>query len=478
VIGALLAARAASARHRVRSARWAFLEVLALAGVLAAAAVYQGHALTLELLGRAGGPLAAWPVWREWVYLGVALQCLFVGYVAMEVLLRPADGPILLALPVGPGPRYSIALVDAFVRCSPAPLLLIAFVAPAGALGMEVALVRAMALILASYGVALACGLGVAALAGRVAASPRGLALKELFAGGWVVPARAPYLYAPAVGGGLAALWAVPLQVSLDDWPGDPVAVWVGLSLVLVAAVAVLGAGGWAYARGFARLAPTLETLDARYPLAPRAGDETAVYGLALVGRWRGLAGAVAERDLRSLRRRHRSEPVFLLLLGIAVSLVLWRTGGSPRAAEVTAVALALFAARSGVRLGEADVEVAWLSRVLPVNWPSLLGAKAVLALFLAAHALVPFALGMLLLDRSGAAALGMATTALACMLGPALAIACGGRPGLARGMYLPLSGGLALAALAEPWLALAGLAGLALVAIHRAGRTLRRGTR
>src|SRR5262249_44890297 len=143
---------------------------------------------------------------------------------------------------------------------------------------------RAAALFGGSFVLALWCGLGISALAGRVASSAHGRGLKELLANKWVMPDSAPFLYAPAVGGGLAAFLAVPLQVSLDAWPDDPRAALVGAGIVGVAALAVCVGGAFGYARGFARLGPALENLDARYPLSPGAGAEgTEIYGMAVI---------------------------------------------------------------------------------------------------------------------------------------------------------------------------------------------------
>jgi hypothetical protein len=469
VTGALLEARLRSARNRVRFGGWGLVEAaVVLAGVLAAAA-WQGHALSWELFARSGGPAAAWPVLREWIYVGVAVQCMVVAYAAMEALLRPPDGPLLLTLPVGPGPRYAAATVDAALRALAAPAVLAAFAAPLSVLGAWEALTRSLALALAGYGVAVLCGLGLAALAGRAAASPHGRALKAYLSGRWVAPDRAPFLYAPAVAGGAAAVLAVALQVSLDDWPADPAAAAVGTGFAGAIAVALWGAGAWSYARGFARLGPLLESLDARYPLSPQAGLETSVYGAALAACLPGLTGAVAARDLLSIRRRHRAEPVMLLLLGAATALLLLRAEAGERAWATGGIALGLFAARSGVRLGEADVEVGWLTRALPLRFGALLGAKVAVALFHAAHAVLPFSVGAAAAGAGGAAAWCAVVAALASGFGPALALACAGRPGLARGLYLSVAAGLCLGSLAFPALVPALLAALALGAAWRA---------
>jgi hypothetical protein len=474
VISALLSVRLRSIGHRLKSAGWlAIVQGLLVAGAVLAGAAYQGDALTRELFARAGGVAPAWTVLREWIYLGVAVQCLIVGYGAMEALLRPPDGALLLTLPIGPGARYAVATVDVAAKYLPVPLVLTAFFAPLAAMnaeGASLALVRALALIGITYPLAIATGLGISALAGRMAASPHGHALKELLANQWVAADRAPYLYAPAVGGGIAAFLAVPLQVSFDEWPADTTALAVGLGFVLGVGVVLFALGAVAYARGFARLAPALENLDARYPLSPHAGSETkGVYGAALTARLPGLMGAVAERDMLAVRRRHRAEPLLLFVLGAAAALVLDRSGAGARGWGLAAVGLACFAARTGVQLGSGDVEVGWLTRALPIPLGALLGAKFSIALFHALHAAIPFAAFAAWAGAPWAALAGVVTAIVAAAFGPALGLACAGRAGLARGLYLPLAAGACFAALAHPLFAPAGLAVLAGLLLVRA---------
>lgn len=473
----LFAARLRGAYNRLRTEPLGLLQGLVVLAALCTAAAWLGLDTSREVLTRAGNAELAWKVLRERVFLAVGLNAFVIAYGAMDALLRPPDGALLLALPVGPWPRLWMAGLDAATRALPLTLCAAAYALPLFFLGAPTLGVRALVLVVGGALLALWGGLGLGALAGRAAASTAGHGVKQALAGGWVAADRAPLLYAPGFGGGLAAFLAVPMQVSLDDWPGDPVAAVVGVGVVLAVALAVAVFGAFAYKSGFGRIGPILESVDARYPLSPAAGEEEGVYGESLLMRLGGVTGAVAERDLRSVRRRHRSEPLLLLALGLVTALTLARTEQEASAFALAAVAVGLFGARLGVRLGEPDLEVPWLVRALPLPWHAFYWAKVAVTLFHALHAAAAFALVAALSGRGAAAALALCAALLAAAAAPALALACAGRPRMALGLALPLGAGVALAAAVSPWLlSLPILGAVALGGAALGARVLSRG--
>jgi hypothetical protein len=482
---ALLRTRLESTRNRVRSAPAAILESALVVAAVCAAAAALGHATLSSLFDVTKTADAVWVVLRERIFLGAALSCFVGSYGAMEALVRPADGALLLSLPVGPVPRYAIATWDGLWRTSVAPLCLLAFVAPLAVRGDDAAplLSRAAVLVVLAHAMAVASGLCAAALAGSAAASPHGHALKRALAGGWVAPERAPLLYAPALGGGTAAFLAVPLQTSLDDWPTDPAGAMIGAVIVAAAALSLLVLGAIAYRNSFARLGPLLEGVDSRYPLSPHAGDadERAPYGHAIIGRVPGLVGAIASRDLVCARRRHRAEPLLLAVMGGVCALLLVRLDASDGVTRAASIVIAMLSARIGVRLCEADVEVPWLASALALPWAQLLTAKLLVTLLHAAHAALPFSLVVGIFGapsaRAHAATLCILATIASSLLAPALALAHFQRATSARAVALPVAALAGLAAAWSPWLlALPLLVVATVVALLFSRRALARG--
>lgn len=103
---------------------------------------------------------------------------------------------------------------------------------------------------------------GAAALLGRRFEDGSSLAdLQRSAGGGWTTPEAVVHLYAPALGLGLAALLALPGQLTWERWVDGKAleAQHVTLSLVPVAiGVGLRLAAGWAYAQGLWEAAPRL----------------------------------------------------------------------------------------------------------------------------------------------------------------------------------------------------------------------------